>query len=334
MTEPTNENTEPKPSGWEACEAPLTASPEPESATYAEIDARKRAEAEELARLFHEIYEALAPEHGYKTREASAKPWADVPEANKGLMIAVAGKIIDEGWLSPEKFRKIKAEHRNLLDVYTEACKAAGMGPDEEFHSLPQVVKDRLASTKQYEKLASERYVELIALRRRFQKELDNISPLDPLPEEVLGIPPARIDFNALLNFAAGELYDAAKGYAQSDDDATAEQCRNAAQAVLEVSKIMENPMKTVTLLAADRDQWQIRAQRLEETGGYTEIALFDTQTALIDLTKGHDRMIRLLERFAQLIAKGYLSYSGDYEELNKDVTALLNSGDVRAIQL
>lgn len=49
---------------------------------------------EELAEKFHEFYEATAPEFGYKTREESAKPWAEVPEQNKGLMIAACAKIM------------------------------------------------------------------------------------------------------------------------------------------------------------------------------------------------------------------------------------------------
>ena len=53
--------------------------------------------AEQIARQFHETYERLAPEHGYATREASAKPWADVPEQNKGLMIAVVAELIERG---------------------------------------------------------------------------------------------------------------------------------------------------------------------------------------------------------------------------------------------
>ena len=51
---------------------------------------------ETLARMFHEKYERLAPDFGYKTREASAVPWEDVPEANKALMIAVATEIVNE----------------------------------------------------------------------------------------------------------------------------------------------------------------------------------------------------------------------------------------------
>jgi hypothetical protein len=68
--------------------------------------------AEDLAQRFHETYERLAPEFGYRTREASAKPWSDVPEQNKQLMIAVCRELlsqdrglaavtIDIGWQRP-----------------------------------------------------------------------------------------------------------------------------------------------------------------------------------------------------------------------------------------
>lgn len=48
---------------------------------------------ETLARRFHDAYERLAPSFGYQTREASAKPWAQVPENNRRLMIAVCAEI-------------------------------------------------------------------------------------------------------------------------------------------------------------------------------------------------------------------------------------------------
>ena len=53
-------------------------------------------DAESLARLFHETYERLAPEHGYETRKASAVPWEQVPQKNKALMIAVTGVVESE----------------------------------------------------------------------------------------------------------------------------------------------------------------------------------------------------------------------------------------------
>jgi hypothetical protein len=52
---------------------------------------------ERLARAFHEAYEGLAPSFGYETREDSAKPWDQVPEQNRSLMIAVCAKLISDG---------------------------------------------------------------------------------------------------------------------------------------------------------------------------------------------------------------------------------------------
>ena len=49
--------------------------------------------AEQLAQKFHEAYERLAPSFGYETRKDSAKPWSEVPEQNKQLMIAVCAEL-------------------------------------------------------------------------------------------------------------------------------------------------------------------------------------------------------------------------------------------------
>lgn len=53
--------------------------------------------AEQIAQAFHESYERLAPAHSYETRKASAMPWADVPEKNKRLMVAVANELLTTG---------------------------------------------------------------------------------------------------------------------------------------------------------------------------------------------------------------------------------------------
>lgn len=53
--------------------------------------------AEQIAKEFHDTYERLAPSHEYKTREASAKPWDEVPENNRNLMIAVVAELIGNG---------------------------------------------------------------------------------------------------------------------------------------------------------------------------------------------------------------------------------------------
>jgi hypothetical protein len=52
---------------------------------------------EQLAQLFHETYERLAPEFGYETRKETAVPWSEIPKDNnnKHLMIAVCSAILE-----------------------------------------------------------------------------------------------------------------------------------------------------------------------------------------------------------------------------------------------
>lgn len=58
-------------------------------------------EAEQIARAFHEAHERLAPEHGYRTREASAVPWDEVPEANRALMVATCRDLTARAVIVP-----------------------------------------------------------------------------------------------------------------------------------------------------------------------------------------------------------------------------------------
>lgn len=53
--------------------------------------------ADQIARAFHEEYEALAPEFGYRTRAESARPWAEVPSDNQSLMRATATRLLERG---------------------------------------------------------------------------------------------------------------------------------------------------------------------------------------------------------------------------------------------
>ena len=65
---------------------------------------------EMLARVFHTHYEADAVMFGYKTRKASAVAWADVPEANRMLMVNTATHVLR--WLIPDSLR---AEYGMLI---------------------------------------------------------------------------------------------------------------------------------------------------------------------------------------------------------------------------
>lgn len=75
--------------------------------------------AAKLAERFHETYERLAPRFGYRTREASAKPWADVPPENKALMIAVCTELLQEpGEERPQRQDSLDAQ---LISVHRAA---------------------------------------------------------------------------------------------------------------------------------------------------------------------------------------------------------------------
>ena len=52
--------------------------------------------AEVLARRFHELYERIAPQFGYRTRKGTRVPWSELPDDNRELMLLVSGKIIEE----------------------------------------------------------------------------------------------------------------------------------------------------------------------------------------------------------------------------------------------
>jgi len=56
--------------------------------------AMTREQVEAIAQQFHEAYERLAPAFSYTTRTESCKPWADVPEQNRNLMIAVCAEVM------------------------------------------------------------------------------------------------------------------------------------------------------------------------------------------------------------------------------------------------
>ena len=58
------------------------------------VERTEPATGEDVARMFHETYERLAPDYGYRTREASAKPWDEVPEQNKALMVATVTEVL------------------------------------------------------------------------------------------------------------------------------------------------------------------------------------------------------------------------------------------------
>lgn len=51
---------------------------------------------EETAKRFHDAYELFAPAFGWATQEVSRKPWADLPQSIRDLMIAVVRNVLIE----------------------------------------------------------------------------------------------------------------------------------------------------------------------------------------------------------------------------------------------
>ncbi len=51
---------------------------------------------EHLCEVMHDAYERAAAGAGWETQEASRKPWAQVPEANKVTMRAAVRALLDE----------------------------------------------------------------------------------------------------------------------------------------------------------------------------------------------------------------------------------------------
>ena len=99
--------------------------------------------AEHLAQLFHETYERLAPSHGYETRKASAKPWSEVPEPNRGLMVAVAGHVLATwtGWPAADADRAGEDDALDL-DAIRQALAEAQAGWSEVAPQLDELGGD------------------------------------------------------------------------------------------------------------------------------------------------------------------------------------------------
>jgi len=69
--------------------------------------------SEKLARKFHEVYERLAPSHGYKTREETRE--FDPKSPNGRLMIRVCGEVCGEQQDEIERLRELLRKSREWL---------------------------------------------------------------------------------------------------------------------------------------------------------------------------------------------------------------------------
>lgn len=113
-------------------------------------------QAEELAQMFHETYERLAPDHGYETRKDSAVAWESVPEKNKSLMIAVCQEIIDSGFLNSSK--PTEAEMNQAI----ETAKLYGFIANNN-----EKIESNYEAALEFNKLTPEQRNELVEMTRQ-----------------------------------------------------------------------------------------------------------------------------------------------------------------------
>lgn len=89
---------------------------------------------DDIARAFHEAYERLAPTFGYRTRDASAVPWEDVPEDNKNLMRATVRVLHENGTLretTADRVSVLSPEHQQQEERMHESETTFGTEPVE-----------------------------------------------------------------------------------------------------------------------------------------------------------------------------------------------------------
>lgn len=82
-----------------------------------------------MARIFHQHYEQLAPQFDCPIYEELAKPWNELSEANREMMIAVSTKLLKE---EPNLGGKLVAVRR--LDALKEAIRQRTPWDEIEWH--------------------------------------------------------------------------------------------------------------------------------------------------------------------------------------------------------
>jgi hypothetical protein len=90
-----------------------------------------------IARMFHEAYERLAPEFGYRTREESAVPWEKVPAKNRDLMTATVGEVRAHLAAASPDERLREAEPREAITALLAAARVAGVDARSALRGAP-----------------------------------------------------------------------------------------------------------------------------------------------------------------------------------------------------
>lgn len=83
----------------------------------------RQGDVDRFCAFMHDAYEAAAAQQGWKTQEASRKPWSEVPEANKATMRHTMALLIPEveRYLLEQVLDEVERERRWQNDQYQRA---------------------------------------------------------------------------------------------------------------------------------------------------------------------------------------------------------------------
>ena len=77
--------------------------------------------SEQLAKKFHDTYERLSIEYGWKTQEQCQVNFADLPKENRELMIAVVSEVCSDLLKDSERLDKLlKQECRHYYGTHPD----------------------------------------------------------------------------------------------------------------------------------------------------------------------------------------------------------------------
>lgn len=72
---------------------------------------------EDVARQFHDTYERLAPDYAWETQVRSRVEWADLPNENRGLMLAVVEEVVGPILAERQELRRALLELQGKTSV-------------------------------------------------------------------------------------------------------------------------------------------------------------------------------------------------------------------------
>lgn len=129
----------------------------------------------EIATAFHEAYERLAPRYGYETRPESRKPFSDLPNELKLLMVAVVREV--RTLLAPAVDERAASSEPEMCPNCVTPWKCNGP------HEFPQAASSEAASFDQWDVVPQPLYTTPQSSPSEWERAYHYVTsrlPLDP----------------------------------------------------------------------------------------------------------------------------------------------------------